>query len=78
MPILLKAAGVLKLKSPWLEIGLIMIIISLRFSQKMTLNANRFSRKNYSIIAIIVISRKTKNSDNHDNRKAIIAKRRSL
>jgi hypothetical protein len=78
MPILLKTAGVLKLKSPWLEIGLIMIIILLRFSQKMTPNNNRFSRKNDSIIAIIVISRKTKNRDNHDNRKAIIDKRISL
>ncbi len=52
-----------------------MIIISLRFREQMTPNDNRFSRKNDAIIAIIVISGKTKNSD---NREAIIAISRSL
>ncbi len=42
------------------RIGLIMIIISLRFSRKKAPNDNHFSRKNYVIIAIIVISRKIK------------------
>jgi hypothetical protein len=39
----------------------------------MARNNNRFSRKNYTIIAIFTISRKLNFSDNHDNRKEIIA-----
>jgi hypothetical protein len=41
-------------------------------------NDNRFSRKNDAIIAITIILQKTKNSDNYDNHKAIIAIGRSL
>jgi hypothetical protein len=48
---------------PYLEvcaIGLIMIIVSLHFCEKMAPNDDNFSRKNYAIIVIIIISRKTK------------------
>jgi hypothetical protein len=52
-----------------------MIIISLVFREKRASNDNRFSRKNYVIIGIIIILQKTLNlSDNGDNCEMILYK----